>query len=152
VVVVAMVACSKPPATNPRGNTTDDQQTFVRNVARGCPYVFEDEPGEYTMVVVADRVVWIEDTVNEIKIAHVEGGDVTTFEASEDLSIHDAIVVDGDLVVTNAERDSVQRIWLRERKVTTVVDGIHHPYDLAYAGGKYFIGGEDNFYRFDPEL
>lgn len=149
LLVASITACSRPPA-KPREIASGSNENVLRNVAHGCRYVYEGKPSAYTVVVVGDRVVWIDDILDQIHIAPVGGGDITTFKSSEELSIHEAIVVGDDVVVTNAERDAVQRISLRERRVSTLVDGIRHPYELAFAAGKYFIGGEDNFYRFDP--
>ena len=140
-VVLAAAACSSTPR----------RDQLVHNVSRGCGYVYEAKPGAYTVLVIDDRVVWIDDGLNQINLMPVDGGDRVTLETSERLgSIYEVIVVGTDLVVADAEQNAVRRISLADGTVTTVVDGIRHPYALAYAGGVYFIGGEDELYRFDP--
>jgi hypothetical protein len=149
VVVALGVACGRPasqgtpaaPATKP---------SPIGNVAPACHQVYEPDSSAYTVVFVGDRVAWIQDTIKERKIAPIGGGEVTTFRVDTRGEIHDAIVVGTDIVITDASADAVRRISLADRKTTTLVEGIRHPYAVAFAGGKYFIGGEDDFYRFDP--
>jgi hypothetical protein len=119
-------------------------------VASGCTHVYEREPGAYTVVFLEDRVAWLDDTLKELKLAPVGGGDVVTLKFETRGEIHDALVVGKDIVVTDASSDAVRRISLADGKTTTLVEDLRHPYALAHARGVFFIGGEDAFYRFDP--
>jgi hypothetical protein len=146
-----MVACG--PGTKPSepGPTAAKQsRDGIGNAALGCGHVYEPRPGAYTVVFVDDRVAWINDTLKELKIAPLGGGDVVKFEIETRGQIHDAIVVGTDIIITDADGDAVRRISLADRKTATLVEDLRHPYALAYAHGTFFIGGEDAVYRFDP--
>jgi hypothetical protein len=146
-----MVACCTPAKRSDAAPPTPTQDKgVIRNVALGCRHVYEQEPRAYTVVFVDGRVAWIDDTIKELKIARLGSRDVTTFPIETRGQIHDAIVVGTDIVFADPTGDAVRRISLVDRKTTTLVEGIRHPYALAYAHGRYFIGGEDAFYRFDP--
>jgi hypothetical protein len=101
-------------------------------------------------MLVDDRVAWIDNTLKELNITRLGGGGVVKYAIDLSGEIHAAIVVGTDIIITDADADAVRRVSLVDRKTTTLVEDIHHPYALAYAHGMFFIGGETIFYRFDP--
>jgi hypothetical protein len=120
VFAVLMVACSpgaKP--SEPSSTALEENKDRIGNVALGCGHVYEPKPGAYAVVFVGDRVAWIDDTLKELKIAPLGGGDVVKFEIGTSGEIHDAIVVGAD-IITDASADAVRRISLADRKTTTL--------------------------------
>jgi hypothetical protein len=151
VFAVLIVACGPGAKPSEPGPITAKQNgDVIKNAALGCGHIYEAKPGAYTVVLVDDRVVWINDTLKELNIAPIGGGDTVKFEIETRGQIHDAIVVGTNIIITDADGDAVRRISLADHKTTTLVEDLRHPYALAYAHGKFFIGGEDAFYRFDP--
>ena len=124
----------------------------IRNVVGCRPAIYETKPLEISSMIVANgRLFWSVYTSGTITSAPIGGGATKAIRPSAAVgSVESMIVAGEDLVFTSKGDDALHRVPLAGGRVTRLVGDIRHPQVVVFARGKYFIGGEDGFYRFNP--